>query len=173
MGYSHESGSILSPEKYPEVASNIGECQAVANEIMLQRDKSQVVLIRANIREGEAEARDISEASETARLETVINILQNQIPQTPNALVREGLEAELLEAQAQLANLKVKAKRRAASPIVKHMRGNIRQNTSEVEVTMWVADFVSYLNDYVVPGNIGEGSVWFDGNEYVAQAVTN
>ncbi|BDD10507.1 hypothetical protein FUAX_29390 [Fulvitalea axinellae] len=163
--------NIIESADYAKIATTLVLCQAFLTE----GDRYLQDVLHSALGKGK---RENSLERAVVRIMERRKELQRNIRTENNNIAEETDELELQRLRGRVKRYEGELEELEADFLAK-------KSTSFSEVSQTAADFlalsnkyeayrqavINYINDYVVPGNIGEGTVVFDGVEYTASLV--
>ncbi|BDD08095.1 hypothetical protein FUAX_05270 [Fulvitalea axinellae] len=166
------STDLIPEEKYPVIATDIAGCQIFSDGVSRLVGKLKFSEIESEVDEQRKEETALNKLNRIKDLQGAVATYTVLVEQELNPDRKKVLEAKLNNYQGQLTLKTVEAEVAKKSFFAPLLEENIKQSQGSVYSELLEEAMIDYLNDFVVPGNIGEGTVTFQGVEYVAEAVT-
>ncbi|BDD10063.1 hypothetical protein FUAX_24950 [Fulvitalea axinellae] len=167
------SHQFITPSRYPLLAKDMQTCQAIADFVTSLIMQHSLKALKSHITEDNKEQSAEKANKQVKELTRLISNLENNIVNETDPQEIDDLEVKLDMAKAQLRALKKKLTKGDSLNGIQACYEDLKQANNDNSSEIMRAAFIDYLNDYVVPGNLGEGTVTFEGIEYVAEAVTD
>ncbi|MEH0156812.1 hypothetical protein V6R21_21960 [Limibacter armeniacum] len=157
---------IFKTENYSLFASNITGAQKFADDVSLWIRGLSVKADASDIQE----LKDLKRKQELEdRKKLLLNqqeTLQEDIATEQDAQKKEDLEHELMGVTYKIGEVNRLLTRSIGG--LDFIRDNAELKANEAIVAQVKQGVLTYLNDYVVTGNLGSGTVTFDGQAFVA-----
>ncbi|BDD10173.1 hypothetical protein FUAX_26050 [Fulvitalea axinellae] len=166
------SEDLIPPSDYPAIADSLPKCQTYLDGESSFLVKTQHRAFGKMIREESLGKKVGDLLFDKKVLAQEINILTSTAEQETDPYLKRKVlsDLKLTEAKLELIELELESKKSVSAKDVFH--ANADATILDVKYRAYRQAIIDYLNNYVVPGNIGEGSVTFEGVEYVAELAT-
>ncbi|BDD08302.1 hypothetical protein FUAX_07340 [Fulvitalea axinellae] len=164
--------NCIPPEDYPKIAENLGQCQTYIDE---ETKYIRQILYKALGKEAKEDTLDGKVANLLdikQKLVRDIAGLEFTISQEQDANLLAKFEVDLAVYKARLLKINFDLENNKSDSIADVHHATTDAIVFGQKYRIYRQALLNYINDYVVPGNIGEGSVFFEGVEYVASLAS-
>ncbi|BDD10986.1 hypothetical protein FUAX_34180 [Fulvitalea axinellae] len=165
------SSELINYARYARIASNIAECQAYlkGEEAFLSNlEWERLKIVRKELR---LAAQSESWIERGQSLNDEVTKLTVAVARETDPKRKDYLEASLKTAEGELEMYNLEAQDREKTPESILIRETSRRKFIEAQQELHREAVLDYIRDFVVPGNVGEGTVIFEGQEYATETV--
>ncbi|BDD07808.1 hypothetical protein FUAX_02400 [Fulvitalea axinellae] len=164
-----EPSRLVRPDVYPKLAQNLVDCQIYLSGEQKYIRELGYKAFEKEAEEEKAEGKRQRFVEDKKKLESEIQTTELRISVELDPKQKERLETHLEGLKIKLRQMGYKEEDDAGQSLMELTHTNAEGELFELYVKAYRQSVLDYINDYVVPGTIGEGTVEFEGVEYVAE----
>ncbi|BDD07914.1 hypothetical protein FUAX_03460 [Fulvitalea axinellae] len=163
---------LLQPKFYPKLAQDIQECQVYLTGEQGYLESQDHSAYNLTLKQKDARERIERQVKLKNTLESNILSMEHRITIEKDPVEKAELEADLMRDRGRLQKVNIQLEKGEGESALEMAHNSGEAKMLEVYVKAYRQSVLDYINDYVVPGNLGEGTVTFEGVEYVAALAT-